>query len=516
MIDTVTLQKLTKNMSVLYVEDDKDIRLEVELYLKNFFQRVDTAQNGQIGLEKYSSQKYDLVLSDILMPVINGLEMSQKIHEINKDQEIIIISAYANSDYFIESIKIGVSGYIIKPIDLNQMKEALYRSVIKINALKEVENYKQHLIEKVKERTDELNQSIANERQMQQERIDNYEKTIYSFIEMVERRDTYTAGHSQRVANYAKMIAQEMGYEADECEKLYQASILHDIGKIATPDAVLLKPGKLNSLEYKLIQEHVVTSYNLLIKIPMYKELAEIIQFHHERYDGGGYPSGLKGDEIPPLTRILILADAFDAITTNRIYKGRKSLENALIEIEELKDVQFHAEVVNAALKVLNSVEIDDKIGQLPVTELEEERFAYFFKDSLTNVYSKNYLEVILNKNSEEKNFHYIHAIFLKNFSQYNEKFNWEAGDKLLCDVAESLKMTYPTNLIFRVYGDDFLLLCKTPLNIDVTILQALQSVQESTLVFNTKIFSMDEYDINNLHDLEVILLKQADEIEFD
>jgi putative nucleotidyltransferase with HDIG domain len=508
MIETLVLQSLTKSMSVLYVEDDKDILLGVEQYLKHFFNRVDTAQNGQLGWEKYNSGNYDLVLTDILMPVMNGLELSKKIREVNKDQEIIIVSAYTNSEYFVESIKIGISGYIIKPMDLNQMKEALYRSVTKINALKEMENFKQNLIEKVAERTTELKQSMEHERQLQYERIDNYEKTIYSFIEMVERRDSYTAGHSQRVASYAKMIAQAMGYEADECEKLYQASILHDIGKIAIPDAVLLKPGKLNPLEYKLIQEHVVTSYQLLNQIPMYKELADIVQFHHERYDGKGYPNGLKGDEIPPLTRIMILADAFDAITTNRIYKGRKSLENALIEIDALRGVQFHSDVVDAALKVLKDVKIDDRIHQLPITELEEERFAYFFKDSLTNIYNKNYLELILNRNHDEKLYHFISAVFIENFSQYNERFNWKAGDSFLCDVADSLKLTYPNSLVFRIYVDDFLLLSKSPLDIDIKVLEALQGVKESEIIFNVKMYNLDQDNINDLHDLELLLLK--------
>ena len=125
--------------------------------------------------------------------------------------------------------------------------------------------------------------------------------------------------------------------------KIYQAGILHDIGKIATPDVILLNPQILNKLEYKLIQEHVKVGYRLLVNIPMFQDLAEIIHSHHERYNGTGYPRGLKGDEINPLARIMIVADAFDAMTTNRIYKGRKNLTEALDELIKIyEDPQQH------------------------------------------------------------------------------------------------------------------------------------------------------------------------------
>ncbi|RKY51904.1 MAG: hypothetical protein DRP93_09070 [Candidatus Neomarinimicrobiota bacterium] len=361
MVDLLTLKSLTKTMRVLYVEDDVNIRTEVERYLSKLFGHVLSVENGQIGLEKYRENHYDMVLSDISMPVMNGLEMSKQIRQINSNQEIIIISAYANSHYFIESIEIRVSGYILKPVDYHQMNETLYHSAIKINALKEADDFKHHLIEKVEERTRELQQSLEHERLLEFQRIENYKTTIVSFIEMVERRDTYTAGHTKRVAHYSKMIAEAMGYSPSACEQLYEAGMLHDIGKVAIPDSVLLKPGKLNPLEFKLIKEHVNTGYEFLRKIPMYESLADIIHFHHEYYNGTGYPLGLKGDAIPPLSRIMIVADAFDAMTTSRIYKDRMSLHDALKEIKALKGIQFHPAVVDVAIEVLKGVKLDDR-----------------------------------------------------------------------------------------------------------------------------------------------------------
>ena len=503
------LQSLTNSMSVLYVEDDDNIRLEINRYLERLFFHVDSANNGQIGLQKYQENHYDIVLSDISMPIMNGLDMSRKIRELNENQEIIIISAYSSSEYFVESIEIGVSGYIIKPVDYNQMKEAIYYSAVKINAIKEANNFKEHLLEMVDERTAELKHSIENERKLQQKQIENYEKTIFSFIELVERRDSYTAGHSQRVAKYAKMIAQEMGHSELECDNLYQASMLHDVGKVATPDTVLLKPGKLNDLEFKLIQEHVTTGYNLLKKIPMYEELAEIIHFHHERCDGKGYPNGLKGDEIPILSQIMTVADAFDAMTTSRIYKRRVSLEDALGEIEQLKGVQFNSDVADSAIKVLKNIKLDDTINQLPRTELEEERFAYFFKDSLTDAYSKNYLEYMLINNKHEKLYKYMSAVFIHNFTDFNKVHGWEHGDKLLADIATTLKHTYPESLIFRVYGDDFLLLSNEQIEIDKSVLLAIDIIKNSKVIIEVKEYKLDEVIIDHIDDLEMILLRK-------
>lgn len=508
MIEFTKLIELTSHMSVLYVEDDADIRDTVEDYLIKLFHNIKIAEDGLIGLQAYQSKSYDLILTDIMMPNMNGLEMSKKIREINKDQEIIIMSAYTDVEYFTQSILIGISGYIIKPMNLEQMNEALYRSVVKINALKELEAHELDLIQKVKERTSELNMSIKNERILQKERIDNYEKTIYSFIEMVEKRDSYTAGHSQRVANYAKKIAEFMNYDIDECDKLYQAAMLHDIGKVATPDSVLLKPGKLNDLEYRLIQEHVVTSYNLLRKIPMYTELAEIVRHHHERCDGKGYPNKIAGDDIPPLSRILILADAFDAMTTNRIYKKRLNLKDAIKEVQNLKGIQFHTEVVDAMVVALKNIKLKDNINQLPETDLEEVRFAYFFKDLLTDLYNKSYLELILIDNKDRHKYNYIYSISLLNFTQYNERFSWKDGDNILSNVASFLKSKYPNCLIFRINGDDFIILSSMSFEINIKELENNDDMKESKISFALKKTEIDTIDTNNIDALEELLLQ--------
>jgi len=234
-------------------------------------------------------------------------------------------------------------------------------------------------------------------------KIKDYEQHIFSLVNIIEKRDSYTAGHTQRVAKYSVMIAKEMGFNKEKVDDLYRACMLHDIGKISTPDSILLKPGKLTALEYDIIKEHVVVSYELLCNVDIYKDIAEIVRHHHEHYDGSGYPQGLKGDEIPILSQIMTVADAFDAMTTNRIYKTRKNVETALVELSALGSKQFHSEVVKAAVVALEDIEIEIDITQRPKSKIEKERFSYFYKDQITGVYNKDYLEFVLAYNNAEE-----------------------------------------------------------------------------------------------------------------
>ncbi len=425
MIDFKIFKELTKNFTVLYVEDDSSVQEIMAQYLKKFFLEVITACDGEEGLEKYKTKKIDIVVTDLFMPKVNGLTMIKEIKKIKQDQAILITSAHSESRYMFGAIKAGVDGYIVKPFDYEQLNNELYKIATRLKKFKENEQYKKHLKEMIGEKVSELNDSMKSQN-------DNYNQTLLSMAEMIENRDLYTAGHGKRVAEYSVMIAREMGYNEDTCTKLYHAGLLHDIGKIVTPDAVLLNPKKLNNIEYKLIQEHAEVGFKFLNHMAMFNDLAEIIHEHHERYDGKGYPRALKANEITPLARIMIVADAFDAMTTNRIYKASKSVFEALEEIKQLKYKQFHPEVAEKAIIALSNIKIDTNINQLPKTKIEQERFAYFYKDTLCQVYNQDYLDVVLVKNKHEKEFKYLDIFYINNFSNYNKEYSWAEGDKIL------------------------------------------------------------------------------------
>jgi len=318
------------------------------------------------------------------------------------------------------------------------------------------------------------------------ERIKMYEEGIYGLVDLVEKRDTYTAGHSKRVAKYSVMIAKEMGYDDDTLKLLYRAGMLHDVGKIATPDSVLLKPGKLNKVEFELIQQHVIAGYEFLKSIDMYKDIAEIMRYHHEKYDGTGYVEGLKGDEIPMLSAIQTVADSFDAMTTNRIYKGRKDVATALKEIKELAGKQFHPKVAQVAQKALKDVKVEI-ISQIPHTKLEMERFVYFFRDALTDCFNQTYLQFVLSRNEDAFHYKYITFINLHNFGKYNDKYGWKNGDKELARIAKELHKIFMKGVVFRENGDDFIVLSKEKILVDEERLNSIVRNNILTISYEQK-----------------------------
>jgi len=343
-------------------------------------------------------------------------------------------------------------------------------------------------------------------KEMLNNKIKDYEQHIFSLVNIIEKRDSYTAGHTQRVAKYSVLIAKEMGFNEEKLDDMHRACMLHDIGKISTPDSILLKPGKLTALEYEIIKEHVVVSYELLNEVDIYKNIAEIIRHHHEHYDGSGYPQGLKGDQIPMLSQIMTVADAFDAITTNRIYKKRKSVEVAIAELQALGGKQFNREIVKAASIALCDLEVELSITQRPQSKIEKERFSYFYRDQVTGIYNKEYLEFILAyNNSDEFDIHCINAIYLHNFNQYNKKNSWAEGDKLLAKVAQKLQSVNPDDFVFRVYGDDFVILNKEHYDFSKDI-GIVESVLEGTGVkVSYEHYDVHLNDIKTINDLEKI-----------
>lgn len=291
---------------------------------------------------------------------------------------------------------------------------------------------------------------------LHEERVKSYQSFIDAMVNMIEQRDSYTAGHTVRVAHYAELIAREMELPEKEIQKLVESAKLHDIGKVVTPDSILLKPGKLSKLEYELIKEHAKAGYDVLSNVHLYKELADIMIDHHERYDGSGYPDGKKGGEISLLGYIMAVADSFDAMTTNRIYKPRKEVDESLIELSELSGIWYHPAVVNAAVKALAGIQVDTTINQMGSSALEEERMSYFFKDRLTKLYNEDYFRMTLNGRARHPKPKRLWIISLVNFHHYNKVHGWERGNSLISEFAEYLSLKLPDYLIFRIWGDKF------------------------------------------------------------
>lgn len=176
----------------------------------------------------------------------------------------------------------------------------------------------------------------------------NFHEFIESLVEILETKDSYTRGHSTRVAHYSMLIAEALDLDNKEIELCHFAGHLHDIGKIGVPDSILIKTSKLDDEEYQMIKQHSEYGYNILNKVSSLEEMAKVVRAHHERWDGKGYPQGLKGMDIPKVSRILAIADSFDAMTSNRSYRSPMKIKDALQELLNNRWTQFDGDIVNA------------------------------------------------------------------------------------------------------------------------------------------------------------------------
>jgi len=225
---------------------------------------------------------------------------------------------------------------------------------------------------------------------------------------------------------------------------------------------------------------------------------------HHERFDGEGYPEGLKGDEIPLLSRIMAVADAFDAMTTNRIYKARKSMVKAIEELEHYSGTQFDPDVVHVAKEAFFGLKDMVHIAQAPeYNSLQEERFSYYFKDALTGVFSADYLNYFLQNNQETKMFQCCHFVQLNHMQSYNECYGWKVGDDTLREIAHRIKILFGTNNVFRVFGDDFIILHQSHFAINTRQIVERLTVGYDLIEVTLKHFDLSDKEMYNWNELE-------------
>ncbi len=307
---------------------------------------------------------------------------------------------------------------------------------------------------KIKNLITELEDKLKREKRFTQ-------SVIKSFIRGIEVRDSYTRGHSERVAYYSKRIAQELGLPKSKVSKVYMAALLHDIGKIGIPDSILLKPAKLTEEEYEIIKIHPLLSYEILKSLELSEISLEGIKYHHERWNGSGYPEGLKGRDIPLEARIIAVADIFDAMTSDRIYRKKMDRKEALKEIRSLAGKLFDPEVVEAAVPILlNELppdgEREKSLNEEIVLEIEKRRLDYFLRDHLTGAFNRSALEYALSLSKEKGGEVRGFSIDIVKLREINIEKGWKEGDRILQTFVKLLKERVTPLAIVRYSGDNF------------------------------------------------------------
>lgn len=329
---------------ILLVDDEQPILDLISRIINKQKWTCNTAKNADEAIQLLTEKEFFLMISDINMPGKNGIELLRYCQKNHKDLAVIMVTAIDDRETAIQTLHLGAYGYVTKPFEPNEL-------IINIaNALRRREleianrNYNALLKTQVEQRTLELQQSR--------------EETIHRLAKAAEFRDNETAQHTIRMGNYCSIVAQKLGLQEDFCEKIRIAAPLHDVGKIGITDTILLKPGKLTREEFEIIKQHSEIGYRILCdSISDILNLGALIALtHHEKYNGTGYPKGIKKKAIPVSGRIAAICDVFDALTSKRVYKDAMPVDQALEILKEERESHFDPELLDVFLNNLDEI----------------------------------------------------------------------------------------------------------------------------------------------------------------
>lgn len=329
---------------ILIVDDEHEIT-EILKDLLSDEHDCQTVGSAEGALALLAETDFQLVISDITMPGMSGLEMLPIVKRISPHVVVVMISGMQTVESAIGALRLGAFDYLMKPFDLRQVEAVVKRALEHHQLIVAKQRYEDQLEELVEQRTKELDRALNSLE-------DAYRSTLRALTSALETRDSETHGHSERVVTYSLRLGTEYGLTGDRLKALEFGSLLHDIGKIGVPDSILRKPGKLTEAEWVKMREHPLHGQQILRGIEFLEGAARVVSQHHEKWDGSGYPLGLRDEEIDVCARIFAVADAFDAITSDRVYRRGKSYQEAAKELDDWAGRQFDPKVVEAFHRV--------------------------------------------------------------------------------------------------------------------------------------------------------------------
>jgi putative nucleotidyltransferase with HDIG domain len=335
---------------ILVVDDEEPIREIISSMLSAAGYKTRQAASGMEALAILNSTgEFELMLSDLMMAELDGIALLERSKEKYPDMPVIMVTAVHDISVALAAIRNGAYDYLLKPFEREQLL-AMVRRALEHRRLK-LENraYQSNLESLVAARTEQLRQAMTDLER-------SYDITLEALGDALDLKDAETEGHSKRVTAFTIAIARAMGLSGEKIRVIARGAFLHDIGKMAIPDAILRKPGALTEAETEIMREHCFRGYQMLKKIPFLSEASEIVYAHQERYDGTGYPRGLSGQNIPLGARIFSIADTLDAITSDRPYRAAQTIQVAREEVDRFSGRQFDPEVVRVFLDMPDTI----------------------------------------------------------------------------------------------------------------------------------------------------------------
>lgn len=351
--------KLDKHL-VIIVDDLPSNLIYFNEALTTFGYRTVTAANGKEGLEKVNALIPDLILTDVNMPEMNGYELCAAVkgNPVTKDIPIILITAQDDRNSLIQGLDTGADDFLIKPVNLSEL-QARVRNLLLVKDYRDhMKRYTSELETQVAMRTAELNNAFVELKAVNLQLKESILDTIQRLSTAAEYRDKETAAHIWRMSHYSQIVARSLGLSSEDVDNILYASAMHDVGKIGTPDHILLKTGKLTADEKQIMDEHTLIGESILggSNYPLLELAKEVAGGHHEWWDGTGYPRQLTGENIPVAARIVAVADVYDALTTKRVYKDAWTADEAFAHIQAGAGTHFDptcvAAIVNSRSKI--------------------------------------------------------------------------------------------------------------------------------------------------------------------
>jgi len=346
---------------ILIVDDEAPVRSVLNALLRESGYGTLEASSGAEALARLEDEPVDLVLTDLRMPNVSGMQLLERVVARGDDTAVVVLTACEDLPMAVRAMKLGAHDYLVKPVQADQLlravEQALQRREDRLSA-RIAEHQRSAEILRFKERLQAATQ-----------------ETLELLVAVLDARERETLHHSKRVSEFAVLLGREMGLSGDALEVLRKAALLHDVGKIGIPDAILTKPGDLNEAEREEMQKHPQIGYRILQAVESLRPAAEIVLAHHANYDGTGYPVRWKGERIPLGSRIFSVVDSYDAMTSDRPYRGRLTHQAACAEIRRCAGTQFDPRVVEAFLRmgedrwqaIRQALTGADRLDKLPV-----------------------------------------------------------------------------------------------------------------------------------------------------
>lgn len=327
-----------RKYKIIGVDDESGILDSLAVLFDNSEYEFEGVLDPVEAIERVKREHFDLMLLDFMMTPLHGDEVVEEIRKFNKELYILLLTGHKDMAPPLETIKrLDIQGYCEKSDKFDQLLLLVESGIKSVKQMDEIKRINEELSE-------------SNEK-LEKAYLDMVQTLRYT----VEAKDTYTRGHSDRVSEYSVLIGEKLGLPEDQIKTLRIGGLFHDIGKIGIPDSILLKPDKLSDDEYSQIKNHPSIGAHILGSAEIFKDIIPIVKHHHERYDGNGYPSRLKGEEIPFIARIAAVADTFDAMTSRRSYRGPIDIEHVKEEIKRCEGTQFDPQIAEVFLDILNN-----------------------------------------------------------------------------------------------------------------------------------------------------------------